>query len=160
MRLSSLEGVNVKIYKEEVLPKMLVLLKDSKDAMTQQYLLDCMIQGFPEEFHINTLPELLGTCSKQLEKDVDMKVIFINLMERLSNYLSDNSTSIESLGINIYELFKINIQELVRGSVNNEVRSTLNLYSAFLQFTLRCYPSEHAYVNEILKDAASYCSYN
>ena len=89
-----------------------------------------------------------------------MKVIFINLMERLSNYLSDNSTSIESLGINIYELFKINIQELVRGSVNNEVRSTLNLYSAFLQFTLRCYPSEHAYVNEILKDAASYCSYN
>lgn len=45
---------------------MLVLLKESKDGMTQQYLLDCMIQGFPEEFHINTLPELLGTCSKEL----------------------------------------------------------------------------------------------
>jgi vacuolar protein sorting-associated protein 35 len=48
MRISSLEGVNIKIYKEEVLPKMLTLLKESKDAMTQQYLLDCMIQGFPE----------------------------------------------------------------------------------------------------------------
>lgn len=64
MRISSLEGVNVKIYREEVLPKMITLLKESKDAMTQQYLLDCMIQGFPEEFHINTLPELLETCSK------------------------------------------------------------------------------------------------
>lgn len=48
MRISSLDGVNVKIYKEEVLPKMIGLLKESKDAMTQQYLLDCMIQGFPE----------------------------------------------------------------------------------------------------------------
>lgn len=89
-----------------------------------------------------------------------MKLIFINLMERLSSYLSDNSTSIESLGINIYELFKLNITDLVRSSVNNEVRSTLNLYSAFLQFTLKCYPSEHAYVNEILKDAAAFCAYN
>ena len=64
MRISSLEGVNNNVYKESVLPKMLNLLKESKDATTQQYVLDCMIQGFPEEFHINTLPELLGTCSK------------------------------------------------------------------------------------------------
>ena len=64
MRMSSLEGVNTKIYKEFVLPKLLTLLKQSKDAMAQQYLLDCMIQGFAEEFHIHTLPELLETCAK------------------------------------------------------------------------------------------------
>lgn len=46
MRISSLEGVNIKIYKEVVLPKLLNLLRSSKDAMAQQYLLDCMIQGF------------------------------------------------------------------------------------------------------------------
>jgi hypothetical protein len=62
-----------------------------------------MIQGFPEEFHINTLPELLETCSKELlERDVDMKLIFINLMERLSNFLSDNANSLANLEINIY----------------------------------------------------------
>ncbi len=48
MRISSLEGVNIKIYKELVLTKMLNLLRNSKDAMAQQYLLDCMIQGFAE----------------------------------------------------------------------------------------------------------------
>lgn len=128
--------------------------------MAQQYLLDCMIQGFPEEFHINTLPELLATCSKELQKDVDMKLIFINLMDRLSNYLADSGTSAENLDINIYELFKMNIQELIRTSVNNEVRSTLNLYSAFLQFILKCYPKQHQYVNEILKDASAYCAFN
>jgi vacuolar protein sorting-associated protein 35 len=56
MRISSLDGVNIKIYKEYVLPKMLELIRECKDSMSQEYLLDCMIQGFPEEFHINTLP--------------------------------------------------------------------------------------------------------
>ena len=65
MRISSLEGVNMKIYKKIVLPKMLELIQWTKDAMSQEYLLHCMIQGFPEEFHINTLPELLHTWAKE-----------------------------------------------------------------------------------------------
>jgi len=47
MRISSLEGVNIKIYKQIVLPKMLELIQWTKDSMAQEYLLDCMIQGFP-----------------------------------------------------------------------------------------------------------------
>lgn len=54
----------MKIYKAIVLPKMLELIQWTSDGMAQEYLLDCMIQGFPEEFHINTLPELLNTCAK------------------------------------------------------------------------------------------------
>jgi len=34
----------------------------------------------------------------------------------------------------------------------------LNLYAAFLQFTLKCYPNKHEYVNEILGDASTYCA--
>lgn len=71
-----------------------------------------MIQGFPEEFHINTLPELLNTCSKECEKDVDMKTIFIALMDRLSGYLADNNLDVDNIenGSNIYSLFQLNIQ--------------------------------------------------
>lgn len=47
-----------------------------------------------------------------------MKLIFINLMERLSNYLSDNASSVANLEINIYELFKENIQELTKQSMS------------------------------------------
>jgi vacuolar protein sorting-associated protein 35 len=118
MRISSLEGVNIKIYKQLVLPKMLELIQNSKDPMAQEYLLDCMIQGFPEEFHINTLPELLNTCSKECEKEVDMKAIFIALMTRLSSYLSDSGNVIENVenGFSVYELFSTNIKELVKRS--------------------------------------------
>ena len=130
--------------------------------MSQEYLLDCMIQGFPEEFHINTLPELLNTCSKECEKEVDMKTIFIALMDRLSGYLADNNLDVDNIenGSNIYSLFQLNIQELVKNSDSSEIKNTLNLYSAFLQFTLKCYPTKHKYVNEILKDAANYCAKN
>lgn len=160
MRISSLEGVNIKIYKAIVLPKMLELIKDTKDAMSQEYLLDCMIQGFPEEFHINTLPELLNTCAKECEKDMDMKAIFIALMTRLSSYLSDSGNVIENIenGFSVYELFSTNIKELVKRSEASELKNTLNLYAAFLQFTLKCYPSRHEYVNEILGDASAYCA--
>lgn len=35
MRISSLEGVNIKIYKQIVLPKMLELIQWTKDSMAQ-----------------------------------------------------------------------------------------------------------------------------
>lgn len=91
-----------------------------------------------------------------------MKTIFIALMDRLSGYLADNNLDVENIenGSNIYTLFQVNIQELVKGSDSSEIKNTLNLYSAFLQFTLKCYPGKHKYVNEILKDAANYCARN
>ena len=118
-----------------------------------------MIQGFPEEFHINTLPELLNTCSRECEKDMDMKAIFIALMNRLSSYLTDSGNVIGNVenGFSVYELFSTNIKELVKKSEASELKNTLNLYAAFLQFTLKCYPDKHEYVNEILGDASSYC---
>ena len=54
-RLSSLEGLTLQVYIDLVLPKLMELVSTSKDPMAQEYILDCMIQGFPEEFHIKTL---------------------------------------------------------------------------------------------------------
>ena len=89
-----------------------------------------------------------------------MKSVFIALMNRLSSYLTDSGNVIENIehGFSVYELFSTNIKELVKRSEASEVKSTLNLYAAFLQFTLKCYPSKHEYVNEILGDASNYCA--
>lgn len=86
-----MEGVNLEVYKTVVLPKLIDMIKLSKDGLAQKYLLDCMIQGFPEEFHIHTLPEVLELCANELEKQVDVKMIFISLMERLADYVSGAS---------------------------------------------------------------------
>lgn len=47
-RLSSLEGLTLQVYIDIVLPKLMELVSTSKDPMAQEYILDCMIQGFPE----------------------------------------------------------------------------------------------------------------
>lgn len=33
-----------------------------KDELAQSYLMDCIIQVFPDEYHLQTLETLLGAC--------------------------------------------------------------------------------------------------
>ncbi|CAA0836785.1 Vacuolar protein sorting-associated protein 35A [Striga hermonthica] len=78
--LSQIEGVDLEIYKEIVLPRVL-----EQDELAQYYLMDCIIQVFPDEYHLQTLETLLNVCP-QLQPSVDVKTVLARLMERLSNY--------------------------------------------------------------------------
>jgi len=51
-RLSTIEGINLKMYSEKVLPSLLENISSSKDSIAQQYLIDCIINAFPDEYHI------------------------------------------------------------------------------------------------------------
>lgn len=46
VRLSQLDGMTWDFYREHALPKLLDQLIQTKDAIAQQYLLDCIIQVF------------------------------------------------------------------------------------------------------------------
>lgn len=85
IRLSNLEGVNFDIYKSIVLPRILDIVVICKDTMAQQYLMECIIQAFPDEYHLQTLEQLLDTTSN-LNVEVDIKNIFISLMDKLSKF--------------------------------------------------------------------------
>ena len=52
IRLSSLDGLTYEIYKNDVLPKILEIIVICKDTLAQQYLMDCVIQAFPDEYHL------------------------------------------------------------------------------------------------------------
>ena len=51
-RLSTIEGINLKMYSEKMLPSLLENISSSKDSIAQQYLIDCIINAFPDEYHI------------------------------------------------------------------------------------------------------------
>jgi vacuolar protein sorting-associated protein 35 len=85
IRLSSLNGVTFDVYHQSILPRILDIITQCRDTMAQQYLMECIIQAFPDEFHLQTLEQLLNTTSN-LNPDVDIKNIFISLMEKLSKY--------------------------------------------------------------------------
>jgi vacuolar protein sorting-associated protein 35 len=60
--LSQLEGVDLEMYREVVLPRVLEQVVNCKDELAQYYLMDCIIQVFPDDFHLQTLETLLGAC--------------------------------------------------------------------------------------------------
>jgi vacuolar protein sorting-associated protein 35 len=86
VRLSQMEGVTRSVYAEQVLPRLLddVVLA-CKDRMAQQYLLDCIIQVFPDEFHLQNLERLLSAMEK-LQPNVDVALILTALLERLAKF--------------------------------------------------------------------------
>lgn len=69
--------------------------------------MECIIQVFPDEFHIQTLTPFLKSCA-ELEQGVNVKNIVISLMERLGSF-SQRSESVGSDGNGISYCSKLGI---------------------------------------------------
>ena len=68
VRLSQLEGLDVVEYKNNVLPKIIEEVVNSKDTIAQSYLMEAIINVFPDDFHLATLDLFLQTCTALKEK--------------------------------------------------------------------------------------------
>lgn len=121
IRLSSLEGLTFELYKSTVLPKILEMVVICKDTLAQQYLMECVIQAFPDEYHLQSLEQLLETTAS-LNANVDIKSIFINLMEKLSKFVSSNQPKTEDQ------------EEKKEGEISN-IAGNLNIFKLFKKYT-------------------------
>jgi vacuolar protein sorting-associated protein 35 len=152
VRLSQLDGLDVTEYKNNVLPKILEEIVACKDTIAQGYLMDCVIQVFPDEFHLSTLEVFLTTCN-QLKEKVPVRNILEALMDRLANYASTSSSGqvINSLTeLNAFKLFNDCITSLIMERANMTLAETLRLQTALTNFALKCYPGRLDYVTHCL----------
>ena len=62
VRLSQLESIDSNIYQKMVLPNILEQIVKCRDAIAQEYLMECVIQVFPDEFHLICLNPYLQVC--------------------------------------------------------------------------------------------------
>jgi len=76
-----LESINVELYSAVVLPKLLEQVVNCNDEIAQEYLMECIIQVFPDEFHIRTLEDYLKSCV-DLHEEVNIKNIIVSLVDR------------------------------------------------------------------------------
>jgi len=137
VRLSSLEEMNTDTYKSSILPQLFTFIHTSKNIISQQYLIDCIIKVFPDDYHLCTLKELLEGCMT-LEKGVDVKDFISELMERLTAY-----ENIEREGV--YEVF----EKYVNWVFNKEAtKGLLELSIRFIRFSIKLYPDK---VDNVLK---------
>lgn len=148
VRLSQLENVTSKIYGEVILNQILDHIVTCGDPLSQAYLMDCLVQTFPDEYHIETLPILLSVCPRLRDK-VNIRTILQGLMDRLANYLGDEELLDESdtnqvkkeLARDSFGMFEECVQNVynARGP-KLTAREVIRLQTALLTFTVRCYP--------------------
>jgi hypothetical protein len=164
VRLSELEGVTSAIYGTVILPRILDQIIACRDPLAQAYLMDCIIQVFPDEFHIQTLEVVLSVCSKLRDK-VNVRTILQSIMDRLSNYYADelllndeeDTEGVKtSVMLDSFEMFDNCIQSVfeARGAKIN-AKEVIRLESSLLDFSLKCYPGRMDHLNKCLGACAS-----
>ncbi|KMZ57484.1 Vacuolar protein sorting 35 [Zostera marina] len=148
--LSQIEGVDLDTYKGTVLPRILEQVVNCKDDLAQYYLLDCIIQVFPDEYHLQTLETLLGACP-QLQPTVDLKTVLSQLMDRLSNYAASSSEVLpEFLQVEAFAKLSSSIGKVIEAQVDMPIVGAITLYVSLLTFTLRVHPDRLDYVDQVL----------
>ncbi|GLT44542.1 hypothetical protein SLA2020_184300 [Shorea laevis] len=148
--LSQIEGVDLEMYKDIVLPRVLEQVVNCKDELAQYYLMDCIIQVFPDEYHLQTLDVLLGACP-QLQPSVDIKTVLSRLMERLSNYAALSTDVLpEFLQVKAFSKLNNAIGRVIEAQVDMPTLGVITLYSALLTFTLHVHPDRLDYADQVL----------
>ncbi|KAL1119709.1 hypothetical protein V6Z11_D01G119900 [Gossypium hirsutum] len=148
--LSQIEGVDLEMYKETVLPRVLEQVVNCKDDLAQYYLMDCIIQVFPDEYHLQTLETLLGACP-QLQPTVDVKTVLSRLMDRLSNYAASSTDVLpEFLQVEAFSKLSNAIGKVIEAQLDMPAVGAITLYVSLLTFTLRVHPDRLDHVDQVL----------
>ena len=164
-RLSSLSGMTEEIYQKEVLPRIIDALLESKDELSQQYLMECVIHAFPDEFNIHSINLLLDTSTK-LQQSVDIKSIFIALMDKLAIFVENgkDETNAAESAEKIFTVLKESIDKIVHEAINSttDVCAILELLCAFMKFTIKGCPGKEKLitVNHVLQSSVNLISRN
>lgn len=154
VRLSQLEGLDISDYSGIVLPRILEEIVACKDTIAQNYLMDCVIQVFPEEFHIVTLDKFLDNCPLLKEK-VNVRNILEAMMNRLAGSSANvNGGSVIPPEINAFKLFNDCISNLIENRASMSLTETLQLQTGLVKFALRCYSTRMDYVTHCFNTCA------
>lgn len=97
-----------------MLPSILEQVVSCRDAIAQEYLMECIIQVFPDDFHLIALHSFLQACA-ELQPSVNVKNIIIALIDRLAAYTQrakdDGSTLPEDL--QLFYIFSVQVAQII-----------------------------------------------
>jgi len=153
VRLSQMNGVDLEMYKTVVLPRILEQIVNCGDTISQEYLMDCVIQVFPDDFHLATLEVFLETCG-QLQERVNVKEVIITLMQRLANYAMEQPDAIPT-GLEMFPMFHSHTTKIIQSSAKMALADILALQVALVNFASKCYPDKLDYVDHVLAFSAA-----
>ncbi|XP_045540361.1 vacuolar protein sorting-associated protein 35 [Papilio machaon] len=166
VRLSQLESVTVEEYGRLVLPGILEQVVSCRDAIAQEYLMECIIQVFPDEFHLANLTPFLKSCA-ELQPGVNIKNIIIALIERLASYSQRNEGNVnlsvvledgKEQEVQLFEVFSDQVAAITQSRTDMAPEDMLSLQLALLKLAQRCHPDKLNYVDRVLAHTDKICA--
>ncbi|CAI2345792.1 unnamed protein product [Caenorhabditis sp. 36 PRJEB53466] len=147
VRLAQLEALTEEMYVRDVLPSILEQIVSCRDAISQEYLMECVIQVFADDFHLATLNEFLNACG-QLQQEVNIKILLIALVDRLALY---TTTSIEGqpapTKMQLFEIFSEQATTLIKNRPEMPLDDIVALHVSLVSLAVKCYPDRLDYAN-------------
>ena len=184
-KLSSLESLTQDIYEQQILPKLLKIIIDSKDCLSQQYLMECIIHSFPNSYNIKCMEMILETMTKLIE-GVDISILFMSLMGKIGKYFGENLNNKNNLELNeileaaqnVYPVLLNNFEIIINANINEDNKNKenikgkkynisnmpliklLELINSFMNFSIKCSPEDQKFkgVEKILNSTVEIIS--
>eukprot|EP00899_Mesostigma_viride_P013117 jgi/Mesvir1/21806/Mv04196-RA.3 len=148
--LSQLQGVDVATYRATVLPRVLEQVVNCKDEIAQSYLMDAIIQVFPDDFHLQTLDTLLEACP-QLQPGVDLKTVLAQFMERLAEYAAGTPSALPVFDeVEAFEKLLGALPKVVASQPEMPQSRAVALYGSLAGFVLSVHKGRLDYLDRVL----------
>uniref|UniRef100_A0A336L8X8 Vacuolar protein sorting-associated protein 35 n=1 Tax=Culicoides sonorensis TaxID=179676 RepID=A0A336L8X8_CULSO len=156
VHLSQLESANLEVYQRLILPGILEQVVSCRDSIAQEYLMECIIQVFPDEFHLKTLDVFLKSCA-QLQPGVNVKNIIISLIDRLAAYnqrhdkgKEEGADSVIPTDLQLFDIFNTQIANVVQIRGEMPLEDVVSLQVALVSLAQKVYPTRIDYVDQVL----------
>ncbi|XP_052817005.1 vacuolar protein sorting-associated protein 35-like isoform X2 [Mya arenaria] len=150
VRLSQLECIDIHKYKKNVLPGVLEQVVSCRDPIAQEYLMECIIQVFPDDFHLQTLTAFLRACA-ELHASVNVKNIIISLIDRLAQFSQNEEGSGIPSEIQLFDIFSQQISQVIQNRQEMPPEDIVSLQVALINLALKCYPDKIVFVDKVLE---------
>ncbi|KAJ3392123.1 Vacuolar protein sorting-associated protein 35 [Entophlyctis sp. JEL0112] len=163
LRLSQIEGLTPDLFSTMILPSVMSEVVNCRDILAQEYLMEVVIQVFPDDFHLRGL-DLFLSATSQLSRGVNIKNMVLSLVNRFTVFArrnrEDHAAKLRKEGvkrkaisgipddIRLFEIF----WEQVRPEF--QLHDVLSLLTSLIELTTGCYPSRLDHVDTVLSYAA------
>merc|ERR1719229_1079921 len=150
-RLSELNVVSGAVYRSYVLGKVSEQIVKCKDRIAQEYLMECLIMVFSDEYHLLTLDGFLTVVNK-LQSTVNINSIIIKLMERLSKFAAENENREIFQEKDIFAIFQDYCKQIITKHKKMTLDDILALYVELVNFAAQCYPGKDEYIGSMMDE--------
>ncbi|KAI6188356.1 Vacuolar protein sorting-associated protein 35 [Aphelenchoides besseyi] len=154
VRLAQLELLDLEMYKEHVLPGILEQAVSCKEPISQEYLMECVIQVFPDEFHLATLSEFLTACA-ELNPSVQIKNVLCAIIDRLAIYaVAEDGPGIPS-EIDLFQTFSTHAEKIIAAREEILPEDIVSIQKALANLAIKCYPSDVSFADMVFKSTVN-----